>query len=394
MTFGSTKKNVFLLATCQALFMTCTSGVIATSALVGLSLATNKGWATAPLSMQFAAGMLATIPASFYMKRFGRRIGFLTGTALGIAGVITSTYGILLSSLPLFCLGSILFGFFAGFSRYFRFAAAEAADERFRSKAISLVLAGGVVAAVTGPTLARATVDLFSPILFAGTYASLAVVQICIVGVLLFIDLPKPDAEERSGQARPLVEIIRQPVFIVALLGATISYAVMAFLMSITPVAMREHHFDFTDSTFVIQGHILGMYLPAFFTGHLIARFGVLEIMLVGACLLVVCVGINLSGTEFINFVMALTLVGVGWNFLFVGATTLLTQSCTPAEKAKTQGFNEFIVLGVIAAGTLTSGAVQHSFGWSGVNMAVIPLIVLVFGVTLWLWRLQRPALA
>ena len=230
--------------------------------------------------------------------------------------------------------------------------------------------------------------------LFAGTYASLAIVQLAIASVLLFIDLPPVDEAERRGHGRPLIEIIRQPVFIVALLGATISYAVMSFLMSITPVAMREHHFDFTDSTLVIQAHILGMYLPAFFTGHLIARFGVLQIMLAGACLLITCVTINLSGTTFANFVIALALVGVGWNFLFVGATTLLTECCSPAEKAKTQGFNEFIVFGTIATGTLTSGAMQHSFGWSGVNLAVIPMIALIIGVTIWLWRLQRPASA
>jgi MFS family permease len=306
MSVGSTKKNVFLLATCQALFMTCTSGVIATSALVGLSLASSSGYATVPLACQFGAGMLATIPASLYMKQVGRKIGFLTGAAFGISGVLISTYAILESSFILFCLGSVLFGCFAGFSRYFRFAAAEAASPDFRSKAISLVLAGGVVAAVTGPTLARATVDLFAPVLFAGTYAALAVVQMAIIGVVLLINLPPQDEAERSGPARPLSEIIRQPIFIVALLGATISYAVMSFLMSITPVAMREHHFDFTDSTFVIQGHILGMYLPAFFTGHLIARFGVLEVMLAGACLLVSCVCINLAGTEFINFDLAL----------------------------------------------------------------------------------------
>lgn len=371
--------------------MTCTSGVIATSALVGLSLASSSGYATVPLACQFGAGMLATIPASLYMKQVGRKIGFLTGAAFGISGVLISTYAILAGSFILFCLGSALFGCFAGFSRYFRFAAAEAASPDFRSKAISLVLAGGVVAAVTGPTLARATVDLFAPVLFAGTYAALAVVQMAIIGVVLLINLPPQDEAERSGAARPLREIIRQPIFVVALLGATISYAVMSFLMSITPVAMREHHFDFTDSTFVIQGHILGMYLPAFFTGHLIARFGVLEVMLAGACLLVSCVCINLAGTDFINFVLALSLVGVGWNFLFVGATTLLTECCTPAEKAKTQGFNEFIVFGTIALGTLTSGTVQHAFGWSGVNFAVIPMIAVVFGVTIWLWRMQRP---
>lgn len=393
MSFESTKKNVFLLATCQALFMTCTAGVIATSALVGLSLAANSGYATVPLAFQFGAGMLSTIPASLYMKRTGRRTGFLTGAALGITGVLISTYAILSSSLTLFCVGSIFFGCFAGFSRYFRFAAAEAASKNYRSKAISLVLAGGVVAAVTGPSLARATVDLFAPIFFAGTYASLAVVQMAIAGVVLFIDLPPRDDEERLGSGRPIIQIIRQPIFIVALLGAAMSYAVMSFLMSITPVAMKEHHFDFTDSTLVIQSHILGMYLPAFFTGHLIARFGVFEVMLVGAGLLVTCVVINLSGTDFLNFIAALTLVGVGWNFLFVGATTLLTDCCTPAEKAKTQGFNEFIVFGIIALGTLTSGTVQHAFGWQGVNFAVIPMIALVFGVTIWVWRFERPAM-
>jgi len=291
--------------------MTCTSGVIATSALVGITLASNSGYATVPLACQFSAGMLATMPASLFMKLVGRKIGFLTGTGFGIAGILISTYAILSESFILFCLGSALFGCFAGFSRYFRFAAAEAASADFRSKAISLVLAGGVVAAFTGPTLARATVDLFAPILFAGTYAALVVVQMAIIGVVSLISLPPQDETERSGEARPLIEIIRQPIFIVALLGSTLSYAVMSFLMSITPVAMREHHFDFTDSTFVIQGHILGMYLPAFFTGHLIARFGVLEVMLAGACLLAGCVCINLAGTDFVNFVMALTLVGV-----------------------------------------------------------------------------------
>ena len=257
---------------------------------------------------------------------------------------------------------------------------------------LALAIVFAFVRLARGPSLARATVDLFAPVLFAGTYAALAVVQMAIAGVVLMIRLPPQDEAERSGHGRPLGEIIRQPIFIVALLGATISYAVMSFLMSITPVAMREHHFDFTDSTFVIQSHILGMYLPAFFTGHLIARFGVLEVMLAGAGLLVTCVCINLAGTAFLNFVAALTLVGVGWNFLFVGATTLLTECCTAAEKAKTQGFNEFIVFGTIAMGTLTSGTVQHAFGWSGVNFAVIPMTVLVFAVTVWLWRLQRVA--
>lgn len=390
MTVDKTKKNVVLLAACQALFMTSTSAVFTTSALVGHMLAEDKSLATLPLALQFGAGMVATVPASLYMKRFGRRIGFLTGTAIGMTGAITATFAILTGSLVLFCLGSALIGCFNGFSRYLRFAAADASNEAFRSRAISLVLAGGVVAGFTGPNLARATLNLFEPIAFAGIFASLLAVHVAMVVVLLFLDIPRPGAEERSAAARPLLEIARQPICIVAILGATIAYAVMSFLMSITPLAMAGHHFDFADAAFVVQGHLLGMFVPAFFTGHLIARFGIVRVMLCGAGLLAACIAINLAGTTLMNFVIALVLVGTGWNFLFVGATMLLTESCTPAEKAKTQALNEFIIFGTVAVGALISGLVHHELGWDAVNLLMIPPVVIVFAAVMWLRSLRR----
>lgn len=390
MPIDKTKKNIFLLATCQALFMTSTSAVFTTSALVGHMLAEDKSFATLPLAVQFAAGMVVTVPASLYMKRVGRQIGFITGTVIGMTGAVTATYAIFAHSLVLFCLGSALLGCFNGFSRYFRFAAADASNLEFRSRAVSLVLAGGVVAGFTGPNLARLTLDLFEADVFAGIFASLLAVHATIVIVLLFVDIPRPGAEERGHGGRPLWRIARQPICIVAILGATVGYVVMSFMMSVTPLAMTGHHFDFADAAFVVQGHLLGMFVPAFFTGHLIARFGVLNVMLWGAALLAACVVVNVSGTTFLHFVTALVLVGIGWNFLFVGATMLLTESCTPAEKAKTQALNEFIVFGTVATGALTSGVVLHVLGWTAVNLAVAPLIVIVFAAILWLRLLSR----
>ena len=387
-----TGRNVLLLATCQALFMTSTAAVMTTSALVGHMLADDKSLATLPLALQFTSGMLSTIPASLYMNRVGRRVGFITGTFIGMAGTAIAVHAIFANSLALFCLGSFLIGSFNGFSRFFRFAAAEAASLEFRAKAISLVLAGGVVAAFTGPNLARITIEWFAPVVFAGTFAALIGVQLAIVAVLLFIDIPMPDAAERGQNARPLAEIVRQPVFVVAILGATVGYVVMSFLMTITPLAMAGHHFNFSDSAFVIQSHILGMFLPAFFTGHLITRFGLLNVMLWGAAMLAGCILINLSGTSFVHFAVSMALVGVGWNFLFVGATMLLTESCTAAEKAKTQAVNEFVVFGGVAVGALFSGVIQHSLGWFAVNLAVSPLVLVVIVAILWLRLLQRRA--
>lgn len=388
------RKNVLLLAICQALFLTSTSAVGAMGVLVGHELAADKALSTLPLAFQFGAMMAVTIPASIYMKRVGRRIGFITGALIGASGAVIATLAILTGSFWLFCGALIFLGSFNGISQYFRFAAADASEPAFRSRAISLVLAGGVVAAVTGPNLAVLTKDLMEPVSFAGTFASLVGVYAILLIVVLFIQIPRPTEEERGHSGRPLAQIVRQPAFMVAVLGAMIGYVVMAFLMSITPLAMAAHQFSFGQSAIVIQGHIVGMFLPSFFTGSLIVRYGVTNIMISGALMLAAAVAINVSGMEFLYFFSALALLGVGWNFLFIGGTTLLTQCYTPAEKAKTQGLNDFLVFGSVAIGTLMSGVTLAEFGWTAINLGVTPLILLTLGATVWFKYRRQPVTA
>lgn len=283
-------------------------------------------------------------------------------------------------------------GSFNGFCHYFRFAAADVSTDAYRSKAISFVLAGSVVAALLGPTLARNTADVL-PVQFAGVYLSLIAIYLLVGCVVSFINIPRPTVEQRkAGGGRPLSEIARQPKFIIAVCAATFGYLVMSFLMTVTPIAMGVCGFTFSDSSYVIQAHVLGMYAPAFVTGHLISRFGVNNILIAGSVLCGSSIVIHLSGIGFLNFLSGLVLVGVGWNFLFTGGTTLLTQTYTPEEKAKVQGLNDFFIWGTISIGAVTSGAVQHSIGWSAVNLVMAPLVVLVFATTLWLRFNNRKA--
>jgi MFS family permease len=385
---------VFLLASCQALFMTSTSAIISTAPIVGgILLVDDKSLATLPLALQFVAMALTTIPASLYMGRFGRKVGFITGASIGACGGALGAYAIMQGDFVLFCIASLLTGSFNGFCHYFRFAAADVSTDAFRSKAISYVLAGSIVAAILGPTLARNTADLMS-VQFAGVYLALIVVYLLVGCVVSFIDIPKPTAEQRKAGGRPLSEIARQPKFIIAVCAATFGYLVMSFLMTVTPIAMGVCGFTFSDSSYVIQAHILGMYAPAFVTGHLINRFGVNNILIAGSVLCGASIVIHLSGIGFMNFLFGLVLVGVGWNFLFTGGTTLLTQTYTPAEKAKVQGLNDFFIWGTISIGAVTSGAVQHSVGWSAVNLVMAPLVLIVFATTLWLRFSGRKAAA
>jgi predicted MFS family arabinose efflux permease len=379
------RRNVFLLALCQALFMTTTSAVVTMVALIGNMLAEDKTLTTLPIALQFASTMATTVPASFYMKRVGRQIGFVTGATIGCIGALIGAYAIFMNSFSLFCFGAMCFGSFSAFAQYFRFAAAEAADEHFRAKAISLVLAGGVVAAVTGPNLARLTKDLFEPVVYAGTYVSLVVVYLLIVIAALSLRMPERTAAEQRERGRPLREIARQPMFIVAVLAATAAYSTMSLLMTVVPLAMKECDFTFSDSAWVIQGHILGMFVPSFFTGHLINRFGVLNVMLAGAVLFVATLAIDLAGVAFVNFFVGMTMVGVGWNFLFIGGTTLLTQTHAPSERAKVQGLNDFMIWSSVMLGVFASGALQADLGWTFVNVGSMPVVGLALGLTLWL---------
>jgi MFS family permease len=386
----SMKKNVLLLAAAQAMFMTGGSLLIATSALVGYRLSPDKALATLPLALQMLANMLTSIPASLIMRRIGRRAGFLLGCTIGITGAALATYAIFIGSFALFAGGAFLSGMFAGFANFYRFAAADTATDDYRSTAISYVLAGGVVAALVGPNLAHWTSDwLAAP--FAGSYLALTGVLTLSFITLAFLQIPRSETETHRG-GRPLAVIARQPVFIVAAIGGMFGYGTMTLVMTATPLAMHGHHFAFSDTAFVIEWHVLGMFAPAFFTGHLIRRFGVLRVMLSGALLDVACVTVNLTGTSLTHYWLALFLLGVGWNFLFIGATTLLTETYAPEEKARTQALNDFLVFGTVTLASLTAGTLQHQLGWRAVNLGVTPLIAALLVAIAWLVRTRRAA--
>ena len=380
----SVRKNLFLLAACQALFMTSTSAIISTAPIVGgILLVEDKAFSTLPLALQFVSMALTTFPASLYMGRVGRRLGFITGALIGAVGGALGAYAIVSGHFVLFCFASMLTGCFNGFCHYFRFAAADAATTEFRSKAISYVLAGSVFAALLGPTLARNTVDVL-PVQFAGVYLCLIAVYLAVATVVSFISVSQSNSEQRKTGGRTIFVIARQPKFIIAVFAAGFGYLVMSFLMTVTPIAMAACGFTFSDSSYVIQAHILGMYAPAFITGHLITRFGVNNILIVGALLCGTSIIVHLSGVSFLNFFLGLVLIGVGWNFLFTAGTTLLTETYFPSEKAKVQGLNDFFIWGTISVGAVASGAVQYSIGWNAVNLLMVPLIVVVLLTTIW----------
>lgn len=387
-------RNVALLAICQALAMTGMTMNMTVTALTGHELAPDPAWATLPLSLQFLATMLTTMPASLYMRRVGRRLGFATGVLVGVVGAITAALSVLNGNFVFFCLGSMLIGGFQGFAILYRYAAADTASEAFRPRAISLVLAGGVFAALAGPELAKWSHDLLSPVPFAGSFVVIAVVQSISWLFLAFVQIPTPTAAERADSGRPLVEIVRQPVFIVAILGAMVGYGSMTFLMTATPLAMVACGFEFRDAAFVIQWHAVGMFLPSFFTGSLIQRFGVVRIMLTGALAYLACIAINLSGIELLQFFSALVLLGIGWNFLFIGGTTLLTQAYRPEERAKVQGLGDFLVFSSSTVAAFSSGALNHALGWQTLNLGVLPLVAIVAGALLWYRVRRQPATA
>jgi len=386
-----TRRNVALLALGQALLVSTTSVVVATSSLVGSALAERPSWATVPLGVQFLAMMATAMPASLLMRRLGRRTGFVIGALCGLLGAGVAALAILAGSFLLFCAGSALLGVYVGFGQFYRFAAADVADQAHRSRAISLVLAGGVAAAFVGPNLARATAGLVPGATYAGSYAALVVLGVLAVGVLSRVRVPRPPPPAAGEHARRLSRVAAQPAYLVAVLCAVIAYGAMNVLMTSTPLAMSSFGLGFGAIALVIQGHVLGMFAPSFVTGRLIARFGVLEIMLAGAALIAACIAVNFSGQGRGHFVAALILLGVGWNFLFVGATTLLTTTYRGDEMARAQGLNDFLVFGTVAVTATSAGALQALLGWHTLNLWVLPFVLLAGAATLWL-RARLPA--
>ena len=381
------RRNVPLLATCQALMMSGTSLIITTAALVGFELAENRSWATLPLAAQFIATMFTTIPAALLMERIGRKQGFMIACIFGISGGIFAALGILQSKFWLFTFGTLLVGIFNGFGNYYRFAAADAVDKEYKSRAVSYIMAGGVVAAFVGPNLANMTRDLIKTAPFAASFFVLVGLYFISFMILTFIKLPpKPVTLNNSdgSTGRPLLVIAAQPMFIVALVCGMLGYGVMALAMTATPLAMHHYAYPFSKTSFVVQWHVLGMFAPSFITGHLIKRYGVLNIMLAGGIMGVACVAVNLAGSSVTHFWAALLFLGVSWNFLFIGATTLLTETYRPEERAKTQALNDFVVFTTVALSSLSAGALQNSYGWQVVNLGLIPLLIIILASIIW----------
>jgi MFS family permease len=378
------KRNVLLLSLSQALLMTCNSLLLASSALLGFALAGEESLATLPFALLMLTQMVATMPASLFMGKVGRRVGFMVSALFGLAGAVVTTVGILRGGFGLYCSGSALIGVFNGFGQYYRFAAAEVASEEYRSRAISYVLAGGVIAAFAGPFLANWS-RLALPQEFAGSYVILIVLYLFSFGIAALLGIPPPTTVHRAYCGRPLLDIARQRAYLVAVASAMIAYGTMIFIMIATPLSMQHYAHPFGETTFVIQWHLFGMFAPSFFTGHLIRRFGLANVMLTGILLLGFCIGLNVAGNSVGHFWGALLSLGVGWNFLFIGATTLLTETYVASEKGKAQALNDFVVFGVVTLTSFSSGAVQHALGWETLNLVVVPFLVLILMANLWL---------
>jgi predicted MFS family arabinose efflux permease len=385
------KFTLLVIVLCQALAMTGVTILIVVSALAGQILAADKALATLPISLMFLGNMAMTIPASLLMKRIGRRAGFTVGAGFGIAGALIGAWGLLSGSFAIFAIGGLVQGCYNAFWQYYRFAAAEAVEPDYISRAISFVLLGGILAAVIGPELAKESAELLDGARFAGSYLIVAGLAAIAMLCIQFIDIPPPGAEERSGVGRPLTEIATQPTFLIAVLAAMVGYGSMTFVMTATPLAMQGHAHSFDDTAFVIQWHALGMFLPSLFSGHLIRLFGAVRIILAGVVANFAMIAIILSGTGVLEYWSGLVLLGVGWNFMFVGGSTLLTEVYTIAEKGKVQGVNDFLVFGTNAAGSLSSGLIYYWYGWAAIAYAVVLPLLTVFAMAFWL-RMKRRA--
>ena len=382
------RRNVALLACSQAAMLSAIVMSMAVGAIVGAALAPDKGLATLPIAAMVVGTAIASLPAAMLMRRRGRRTGFLLGASLGVAGSLLAAYALHRQSFAVFVIGHLLLGSYQGFANYYRFAAVEAVDAARASKAISWVVAGGVVAAFLGPQLGQWGRDWIAGDLFVGAYLAQAALGVLALAMIAQLRLA-PVAVGQGGDARPLREIVAQPALRASILGAAIGYAVMIMVMTATPLAMIGCGLPGSDVTPVIQWHVAGMFVPSFFTGSLVRRHGAPRVMQVGFVLLLGHVAVALTGLEFLHFLSALVLLGVGWNFAFIGGTALLTQAYRPSEQTRVQAVNEFVVFGLVALASLSAGWVYDRFGWAALNLAVVPLLVMALASAV---RVERRA--
>ena len=371
-------RNVWLLSLCQALLMTGNILLISVIGLIGKQIATSVSMITLPVALQFLGLMAATIPASLISGKLGRKRGFSIGNVVGITGASLATYALSQQHFYLFCFATFLLGIGIGFGTLYRFAAIEVCDENARHRAISISMAGGVLAAVLGPNLAIMSQQWSAGGLYIGAFASLIGLNILALALLQTIQFPKVSFNSQAPKTDPLSLIVKAPNFIGAVFAAMVAYAVMNILMTATPLAMIGCGFDFTKAAGVIEWHVLGMFVPAFFTGSLIEKFGSRMMILAGGVLFVVSIAINIHGVSIWHFRAALVVLGVGWNFMFIAATGLFSQSYQAQNKAKAQAFNEFVVFGCVTVTALLSGWLESTVGWQNLNVYVLPFVLAV----------------
>lgn len=387
---GLMNANLWLLVACQGLFFTNNVTFIAINGLVGLSLAPLGWMATLPVMGYVVGGALSTGIVARTQKRYGRKVSFQIGLAVGALSSLLCAWAAYSSSFWLLVTATVVAGYYNANAQLYRFAAAELAEPSAREKAVSMVMAGGLIGAIAGPNLAAATKSM-TAVPFAGAYLALALVALMGMALLAFIHFPPPPAKTSAGGGRPLAQIARQPTFIVAAAAGALGYGVMNLLMAATPLAMQTCGLPFSDAALVLQWHVIGMFAPGFFTGHLIKRLGSLNVMGLGLLLNVVCVLVALSGVELHHFEIALFLLGVGWNFLFTASTALSLSTYRPEERDKAQGALNFCVFAVMAVSSFASGVLVTSQGWAWLNLgSLLPLAITGAGL-LWL-ALQRRA--
>ena len=383
-------KNLWLLAAAQGLFLTNNVVFIAINGLVGLSLAPLGWMATLPVMGYVVGGALSTPLVARTQSALGRKASFQIGLLVALGSALLCAYAAFDKNFWLLVAATVIAGYYSANGQLYRFAAAELSAVDFREKAVSLVLAGGLAGAVLGPNLASRTRTLFE-VPFAGAYLALAVVALVGVVVISFMRFPPlPPRLSKADSGRPLSVIMRQPIFIVATAAAALSYGVMNLLMAATPLAMQVCGFPFDDAALVLEWHVIGMFAPGFFTGHLIKRFGVLSIMGVGVVLNIVCIAIALSGVDLHQFLIALFLLGVGWNFLFTGSTTLSLQSYRPEEKDRAQAAINFFVFATMAFTSFASGALVTTQGWQLLNLGSLIPVALTGAAIAWLAWARR----
>jgi MFS family permease len=385
------KRNVFILVMAQAILGAQMPMIFTIGGLAGQSLASNPCFATLPISLIVLGSMLAATPVSAIMQKYGRRAGFWLGAGCGAIGGAVGAYGLYLASFPIFLLGSFITGVYMSAQGFYRFAAADTASDAFRPKAISYVMAGGLASAIIGPQLVKVTSQAMV-IPFLGTYLAVIAVNVLGSALFFFLDIPRPKppaATDDRGRSRR--KLLATPVIAVSVICAMVSYALMNLVMTSTPLAVVGCGFEQNIAADVVSAHVLAMYVPSFFTGHLIARFGVRTIVALGLVILGAAGVVALQGVQLENFFIALILLGVGWNFGFIGATTMLAASHGPHERGRMQGMNDLIVFGGVTVASLSSGGLMNCsggdamVGWASVNLAMAPFLMLAGGALIWL---------